>query len=234
MPSCAIRAFLVTPDPLLVTTFTDACSELGIEVCAVESARFPEELTGAKYEAVLIDFDSIPNPLVMLDAVRHSPSNRNALIFALSTEPGQGRQALANGATVLFGRPVDPQEIRRILAHSCQSMALERRRYFRCAAEIPALVIRSHSVEEFKCTTMNLSSSGVALRTPLPLDSGEEIQLVLFLRETEIMLRAVGTVIWDDKHGKTGISFKCVNEQHQAELDAWLDGQFGVCGIRRL
>lgn len=230
MEPCAIHACLVAPDPLLVTTFTDACSELGIEVRAAACERFPEELARAKYEAVLIDFDLMPNPLAMLGSVRQSPANRNAVILAVTTEAGHGRQALASGANVLFGRPFDAKEIRRILHGSYESMVRERRRYFRCAAEVPALVIRSSSGEEFKSTTMNVSSSGVGLRAPVPLDPGEEIQLVILLRETDVMVRAIGTVIWDDKHGKTGISFKCTNAQHQSELDAWLDAQFAASG----
>jgi hypothetical protein len=38
--------------------------------------------------------------------------------------------------------------------------------------------------------------------------------------------RARGTVVWDDKHGKTGLSLECVNPRMQTDLDAWLDGNF--------
>lgn len=228
MELCAIHACLVTSDPFLVSTFTNACSELGIEVRAAGCERLPEELVRAKYEAVLIDFDSTPNPVAVLNSVRQSSSTRNAVIFAVTTESGDRQQALASGANVLFERPIDPKEIRRILHGSYESMVRERRRYFRRAAEVPALVIRSRSGAEFKCTTMNVSSSGVGLRSPVPLNPGEEIQLVLFLRETDAMVRAIGTVIWDDKHGKTGMSFKCTSAQHQTNLDTWLDAEFGA------
>ena len=40
------------------------------------------------------------------------------------------------------------------------------------------------------------------------------------------MVRAIGTVVWDDKHGKTGISLTCANPQYQIDLDSWLDDQF--------
>lgn len=228
MEPSAIRACLVTLDPSLVTVFMEECDERGIEARAVASERFSEELAQAKYEAVLIDFDLMPNPLEMLGAVRHSAANRNAVILAVATEAGHGQQALASGANVLLRRPLDGKEIRRVLDGSYEGMVRERRRYFRCAADIPALVIRSRSGEEFKCTTMNVSSSGVGLRTPVPLDPGEEVQLVIFLRQSDTMVRAFGTVIWDDKHGKSGISFRCTSAQHQIELDAWLDTQFGV------
>jgi hypothetical protein len=75
---------------------------------------------------------------------------------------------------------------------------------------------------------MNLSSSGVALKAPSPLEPGEEIQIILFLQGGDIIVRALGTVVWDDKHGKTGISFKYASPRHQVALDSWLDIQFNL------
>lgn len=238
MEKPAMHAFLLTPDPVLVTTFTDACQELGIEVRAsAEHDRLAEELHRAKYEAVLIDFDLMRDPVAMLNDVRQSPSNRNAVIFGV-TDANHRQQALAAGVKVLFERPFDGKEIRRVLHGSYDLMVRERRRYFRCAAELPALVIRSRLGEDFRCTTMNLSSAGVALKGSVHLEPGEEIQVILFLRESEVMVRGTGTVIWDDKHGKTGISLKCASQRHQTELDSWLDAHFdlsasGVCSLEK-
>lgn len=223
----AMHAFLVTPDPVLVTTFTDACQELGIEVQAsAERDRFAEELHRAKYEAVLIDFDFMHDPVAMLNDMRQSLSNRNAVVFGV-TDANHRQQALAAGVKVLFERPFDGKEIRRVLHGSYDLMVRERRRYFRCAAKLPALVIRSRSGEDFRCTTMNVSSAGVALNG-VHLEPGEEIQVILFLRESEAMVLGIGTVIWDDKHGKTGISLKCASQRHQIELDSWLDAHFDL------
>jgi DNA-binding response OmpR family regulator len=229
-----IQIFLVTSDSLLVTRFTDACEELGIEVrSTLGGGRLPEELGQAKYEGVLIDFDGATNPLAILTTVRQSPSNRNSVIFAVATQAEDRQRVLANGMNLLFERPFDAREIRRVLHGAYDLMVRERRRYFRCAAEIPVLLIRTRSEEDFRCTTMNVSSRGVALKAPSSLESGEEIQLILFLRENEIMIRAIGTVVWDDKHGKTGISFMCANPRHQTELDSWLDAQFSIPSFGR-
>jgi len=71
---------------------------------------------------------------------------------------------------------------------------------------------------------MNISRSGMAVVTPLPLSLGAEIEIKLFLSSDPI--RATGTVVWDDKHGKSGISFRCITPKMQAHLDAWLNAQF--------
>jgi DNA-binding response OmpR family regulator len=224
-----MQALVVTSDRWLVTSFTDASRELGMEVQTnAETVGVPAELNRAKYEAVLIDFDIVLNPVRIVNAVRQSPSNRNAVIFAVATEASDRRQALANGVNLLFERPLDAKEIRRVLHSAYDLMLRERRRYFRCSAEIPVLLIRTRSDEDCRCTTMNVSSSGVALKAPSPLDPGEEIQLILFLHGTDVIVRAIGTVVWDDRHGKTGISFKCASAQYQTELDSWLDAHFNL------
>ena len=225
----AIQALLVTPDPFLITAFTAVCRELGIEVrTTAGNDGIVEELSRVKYEGVLVDFDATPDPILMLNVLRRSPSNRNAVALAVATKADHQRQALENGINLLFRRPFDAREIRRVLRGAHELMVRERRRYFRCVAEVPVLVVRTRSGADCKCTTMNVSSSGVALKAPSPLEPGEEIQLILFLQGTDIVVRALGTVVWDDKHGKTGISFNCASPQHQSELDSWLDVQFNL------
>ena len=187
-----------------------------------------EELGRAKFEGILVDFDTAPNPIQMLNALRRSPSNRNAVALAVATKADDERQALANGINLLFNRPFDAREIRRVLHGAHNLMVRERRRYFRCVAEVPVLLVHTGSGADCKCTTINVSSSRLALRAPSPLDPGEEIQLILFLQGTDISVRALGTVAWDDKHGKTGVSFQCASPQHQAELDSWLEIQFNL------
>lgn len=229
MESRAIQALLVTPDPFLVTAFTAVCRELGIEVrTTAGNDGMIEELERVKYEGVLVDFDRTPDPVLMLNAVRRSPSNRNAIAFAVATNADDQQQALENGINLLFRRPFDAREIRRILHGAHDLMVRERRRYFRCVAEVPVLLVQMRSGADCKCTTMNLSGTGVALKAPSPLEPGEEIQLILFLQGADIVVRALGTVVWDDKHGKTGVSFKCASPQHQGELDSWLDVQFNL------
>ena len=231
MEQRAIQALLVTPDTSLVATFKGACSEMSIEAQATAaSTTVPEDFWRSKFEAVLIDFDRVPNALPILTAVRQSPTNRNAVIFAVATQGGEQRRALTNSVNHVFERPLDNKEIRRVLHGAYDLMVRERRRYFRCGAEIPVLLVQTNSGVDFRCTTMNISSSGAALKVPSPLIPGEEIHLVLFLQGTDILVRAVGTVVWDDKHGKTGVSFQCASQQHQAKLDAWLDTQFHLPG----
>ncbi len=222
-----IRALLITPDPWLVKQFTSVCVELGIEVHrSATTDTVPEELGRAKYEAVLVDFDTVPETLAILTGVRESRGNRNALIFAVATDTSHRHQALRLGTNFVFERPIDANEIRRLLFTAYDLMVRESRRYFRCTAELPALLSQENAEMDLRCTTINISSTGMALRTPSPLRLGEVVQITLFLQGAAQAIRASGTVIWDDKHGRTGVNFQCSIPRDQSELDAWLNTRF--------
>ncbi len=130
-----IRALLVTPDPWLVRHFTSVCGELGIATQSSETTHgVPEELGQMKYEAVLVDFDTVPETLTILGCVRETRGNRNSLVFALATDTTHRHLALLRGANFIFERPIDANEIRRVLYAAYDPMVRESRRYFRCAA----------------------------------------------------------------------------------------------------
>ena len=222
-----IRALLVTPDPWLVSNFISLCRELGIAVQRSATLEgVPEELGQAKYEAVLVDFDTVPATPTILAGVRESRGSRNALVFAVATDTAHRHQALRQGANFVFERPLDGKEIRRVLYAAYDLMARESRRYFRCSVELPALLGPANAGTDLRCTTINLSSNGMALRTPSPLHLGEAVEIALFLPGAGQAIHANGTVVWDDKHGKTGIHFQCNIPRDQSELDAWLNTRF--------
>jgi hypothetical protein len=104
-------------------------------------------------------------------------------------------------------------------------MTSERRRCFRCAVEVPAHMVRA-SGEEVICKTINISTNGMAVSTPVAFDLGEKLQVSLALQDSGLPIRAQATVVWDDKHGKSGLSMECANALLQRKLDSWLDAQF--------
>ena len=105
----------------------------------------------------------------MLNALRRHLSNRNVVAFAVATKADDRQQALENGMNLLFHRPFDATEIRRVLHGAHDLMVRERRRYFRCVAEVPVLLVLTRSGTDCKCTTINVSSNGVALKGPFHL-----------------------------------------------------------------
>src|SRR6185437_623789 len=104
-------------------------------------------------------------------------------------------------------------------------MSQERRRYFRCTAEVPVFITRVDG-KISGCKTANISANGLSITSSESFAAGERIEVALQLGPNTDQVRAHGTVVWDDKHGKTGISMQCVAAESQTRLNSWLDDHF--------
>ena len=224
-PAAEIRAIVVSNEVATIRLLTALFRELGVTPQVVKGlgALF-KELDHTKYEALVLDFDAVLNPPSLIDHARSNPANSKALVFAIVSNTAARQEAIAHGANFVFERPFLIEEIRTVLGTSCDLLVRERRRYFRCAVEASVLLMDKRSGVEFQCKTMNVSRSGLALLTPSPLSLGGDVELTVFLQGSTI--KGKGIVVWDDKHGKSGISFNCLTSNMQAELDLWLDAHF--------
>jgi hypothetical protein len=104
-------------------------------------------------------------------------------------------------------------------------MSQDRRRSFRLVTEL-AVSIRTDSGVEFQCTTINIGSEGMAVRTPLPLLVGETAWMIFAILNPGPLMIAKGTVIWDDRHGKSGLHFSFANSADKDRISEWLDSEF--------
>jgi len=107
------------------------------------------------------------------------------------------------------------------------SRKVECRRSFRCAAELPVVLMFTASKKTFQCWTMNVSGNGMAIKTPVSLRPAGAMNIALLLPEVGT-LRATGVVIWDDKHGKCGLTVRCSGAEMRKKLDSWLDSKFAT------
>ncbi len=226
--SGGMNILLLTADPLLSSAFTDESREIGTDAQSVgDSDGFSQQLSSMKYEGLVLDFDTVPAAIPVLARVRESRPNKDAVVFAVATGADRRDRALQDGAHFLLQRPIDSTEIKRTLHTAYDLMRGERRRYFRCAAELPVELMFITSGQSLQCVTMNVSSNGMAVKTPVPLRLAETMDIALLLPEAGTV-RAAGIVIWDDKHGKCGLKVQCSGPEMRKKLDSWLDSQFAA------
>lgn len=221
-----IRALVMTPDSVLESMFTGISQELGI---ATNNSRGEENVPAAlereKYEALFIDFDCVRDAEAAMVALRANRSNQSAVVFAVATAPLARQRALEHGANFVLARPLDVKELRRTVYAAYQAMTEERRRYFRCTAQLPVFLTRADG-SDLVAETGNVSANGMSVRSTVIFQLGERVGITLDLQNGGPHVLARGVVVWDDKHGKSGINFQCVRPELQSILDGWLDAQF--------
>jgi DNA-binding response OmpR family regulator len=226
--STTLHVLLLTADPALVAAFTDLSKEFHIETQSSQDCQDASaQLSREKYEGVVLDFDTIANARPVLASVRESRSNKNAIVFAVATNTTHMEQALQDRAHFLLRRPIDNTSMKQTLHAAYDLMEKERRRYFRVPANLSVAVISTDSGIHVQCTTTNISNDGMAVTTPTPFRLAESVEIALVLPDGFIV-RATGIVIWDDKHGKSGLHFHCTTPEMRQKLDCWLDSRFAA------
>lgn len=221
-----INVLVVSPDAEMSGIFSHLFNEIGISTqTCIDPSLAPGVLSTSKFEALVLDLDNVNAGVPLIDKVRASGSSQHAIVFAVATQVAKRQNAFAHGANFAFERPFLLPEIRKSLETARSLMLHDRRRYFRCPLQTAVQITRA-SGEKLHGTSMNVSSNGLALVHPSILDPGEQLTLFFSIAEAHLSLNALGTVVWDDKHGKAGISFKCDSQDEGRRLASWLDAQF--------
>ena len=220
-----IQALLLTADALLINNFSHLSRELGIDAqSSTDPDNFAEQFNQGRYEALLLDFDTVPGAKSAMGALRSASRGKNTVVFAVATNTENRDHALREGAHFLLQRPLKISTMREALNSAYDFMCSERRRYYRCIAELPVLLTRHSSGTTVQCSTLNVSSDGMAVSTPIPFTTAETADFALPL-PTGFIVRGTAIVIWDDKHGKSGLKMRCSSPFMRQTLDEWLDNQ---------
>src|SRR5438067_2249567 len=61
---------------------------------------------------------------------------------------------------------------------------------------------------------LNVSETGIAIRSSAPLVPNKTLNLVLDLSETKTYINTSGFVVWTDKAGRAGIRFSQMPDSH--------------------
>jgi DNA-binding response OmpR family regulator len=220
-----IKAVLVTRDTDMITVFSDRFRKLGVETENVDDlTSAANNWLRSKIEAIVLDFDGVGDQLPIFTELRKNPSNRDAILIGVATGLPAKQTAFKNGALFILPRPFASDEVDRALREAHRLMVQGRREYFRLTISLD-VSIRRNSGPAIACKTINLSRKGMAINTPEPLTIGETLRLSFFAPNSQVALAAEATVVWDDRHGKAGLRFECIDEHVDQHLYAWLDDQ---------
>ena len=221
-PHFGMKALILAHDEDLLIIFSHLLHEQGIDAkCSLESEALLR-LSTEKFEAIVLDFDQIAD---CPDLLKKLPRpNENVLLIAVASGD-QKEAAVGAGVTFVVQRPLIPTEVREVLRAAYGRMLRDGQRYFRLAVALP-VSIRKRSGEVLQCTSLNLSQTGMAVTSPSNFIAGESVYIVFAIPNTDVFVSAEGKVIWDDKHGKTGVSFECTTPSAQPRYYEWLHDHF--------
>jgi len=219
----AMKALVISRDPEMVSALSAVfrTKRISTQECSFDCAV--EQLSSDKFVAVVLDFDQVPECANVLENV--PGANRRIVVFAVASDNANKAIASRLGADFVIEQPLLSDRLRELLAMSYGRMLRDSQAYFRLAIEL-GVSIRTANGKLLQCTTLNISQTGMAVNTPESFSIGETIHLAFAVPNTEIFVSAEGKVIWDDKHGKAGISFECTDSSVHGPFREWLHDHF--------
>ena len=214
-------ALLVSADPVTIQQFSLALRELSISPDACQDAASAGLLLKSrKFDAVIVDLQLGEQSGHILDEARLSPSNRTAVTFGIGDNDAKVTSAFRKKSQFVFERPLSAQSIHKTLKPAYGLILRERRRYFRYPVSIP-VIIRSESMQEVWCNSVNISGGGMALSTQVPLLPGESVRVQFTLPDHTVPFFAESTICWS-KTGRLGVRFVSISDEQKSELQVWL------------
>jgi DNA-binding NtrC family response regulator len=210
-------ALLVSADPATIQQFSLALRELSISPDACQDAASAGLLLKRrKFNAVIVDFQLGEQSGHILDEARLSPSNRTAVTFSIGDNNAEVTSAFREKSQFVFERPLSAQSIHKTLKSAYGLILRERRRYFRYPVSIP-VIIRSQSMQEVRCFSLNISEGGMALSTLVPFVAGESVRIQFTLLDHTAPLLAESTICWS-KTGRLGVRFVSISDEQKSVL----------------
>jgi ActR/RegA family two-component response regulator len=212
---------VVSNDGVTIAQLSESMQKLAMspEVCA-EVPTALSLLNRRKFEAVVVDLQLGSQATTVVEKVRHSPANRTAVIFTISDSDAETASAFKAGSNFVLRRPLSPTSVDRNLKVAYGLIVRERRRYFRCPVEIPAL-ISADAEPAIHGQTVNISEGGMAINTPVSLETGVKVQVEFSLPGHATRFAAAAAVCWC-KDTYLGLQFTSLSPQLASELQEWL------------
>jgi CheY-like chemotaxis protein len=131
------QSLLVSTDDAAADALTPVLSGFGLGVRRCGYTEAIGELTGQKFEAVLVDFDDPQRAaLVLQNAYLASPGN-GAVTVALLSDRSAVRHAFGAGANFILYKPVSPEQVQASLRAATAMIKRERRRSLRVPVQVP-------------------------------------------------------------------------------------------------
>ncbi len=218
----AVRALLVSNDPLTIKQISESLRELAAstQVCTdiPNAIRF---VNTRKFETVVVDLKLGEQSRTILERVRLSPSNQTTVAFAITDSTKQSAIAFDAGSNFVFERPLSPMSVGRTLKAAYGLIVRERLRYFRCPISIPAS-IRKEDADEIRCQAVNISQGGIAIMASVPLKPGIPVTVQFTIPGQATEFAAQSEVCWCDEKGRAGLRFLAPSSEQRSELKGWL------------
>jgi transcriptional regulator with GAF, ATPase, and Fis domain len=100
------------------------------------------------------------------------------------------------------------------------ALRVPQQRYFRVTIEIPVTIV--FDGQQIEATSVNISSGGLAIQTPVTIAYGAALEISFQLPDTNALIEGKAKLAWTSPGGLAGLSFQELHPALEDELQQWL------------
>jgi len=191
----------------------------GVELhCAQTAAEADQWVRGRRLDLVLCDYDA-PGAS-QLTCLQPNTRWRGISMVMIGTQ--HARDLRSRRIHFTLAKPLSLDVLGRSLRASYTTMARHRFASYRHTLALkPVAGTLEHRGRQRPLTytsISNLSQTGLCLAGPEPLPQGGTVSINFSLPDTDEILSVLGTIIWSDTSGKSGVSFRRVSAEQERRL----------------
>jgi CheY-like chemotaxis protein len=220
-----LMSLLVCADAEAVQVLSGIFHDLGLEVesCGDPTAA-QAQIDERRFDVLVVDCQPGLPARSLIAYARKSAMQRGAIIIALVSGRNQVKDILAKGANFLLYKPVSRERALHSIYAARALMRQERRVKPRVAVHAPASIAYPGK-EDASATVLELSESGLGIRTAHTLPPSGKVYFQFALPGQASAIRLSGEVMWRDAGGRVGIRFVNLPQSSKRLLQRWLEEQ---------
>lgn len=222
-----LRSLLFSRDQEIIDLVSKVLKDLDIEVSqGNEAQQAVHQLTGTKFDVIIVDNADAPGAVAVLSAAKSLPSCDQSIGIVLAVSPSS--IGLAEGARshMVLYRPLSSKGLQNGIksALGLRNKDEEAREYERASINIPA-TLRSAGQDETLAFITNLSAGGAALQVGQSISSSSMQSIEFLLPDSKENLKSSVELVWRDVQGRVGVRFKNMSATLVEILETWLAAQ---------
>ena len=222
-----MRSLVVCPDPDTLSILVEGLQKVEVAPIACRTHLDALDLLWQeRFDAVMVDCDSLPDGLELVKLVRLA-SGRTSVLLSLVTGEAGMRQAFEHGANLVLEKPLTAKNVERTLRAARSLMVTDQRHYFRLHAEFEVHLHSERAGEalDLSVKSTDVSVGGLALLVPHPLQPRRILEVSFKPEGMQSGVHVEAEVAWSNARGECGLRFLHVPLDERRTLEKWFTAE---------
>lgn len=224
-----MKLMVVDDDPVALELVKALVEPLEYEVLALADSRHAAECVNEqKFDCIFVDVQ-MPNldGFELTKIIRASRSNSGVPVVMITAfdDVETMRRGFKAGVTFFLTKPFIPEKMRGLLLAMGSAILRDRRRYVRLP--VSTTVKCRWGNEQAEMTSVNISESGMLLKSPSGPESGQEVNLDFTLSPGQEHLNLRGKIVHQEPPNLVGVQFRDLTSDDRETIRQYISRGLG-------